>query len=458
MSEEKNNSNTLPCGQLGDGEDDELSMVDVLNEQARLEEHADAVLGDSDAKNCTFPKGYLSRQALYACATCTPDGNAGVCLACSYACHEGHELYEIYTKRDFRCDCGNEKFGAEFCKLYADKGEPNSKNKYSQNFKGLYCSCNKPYPDPDDDTDDEMIQCVICEDWLHGRHLKIALHEPEFTEEMVCPGCMAKLPFLWAYQVDSEVTKVAKVTEVDAIKVDVEASDSGISSSSQATEGSVHCSQISELPAEAKAKADCTNGHKQNDTTKTDSISHSENDNNSNKRDREESLLETTDNSPVKKIKTSHSDVDDKSEPTKDCSNCLLESLNSVNKEVPDRASFWQDGWRQKLCKCDNCLAMYKDKRVEFLLDPSDTVQAYEERGKARDEEGTGDLLAGLGRVQQIEVVRGMVDMKTQLSEFLLDFAREGKVVTESDIRQFFQGMEQRRRQGQVGVPQPFCR
>ena len=58
----------------------------------------------------------MDRQALYACATCTgakgaPQGSgevggegrkgalAGICLACSLHCHEGHDLYELYTKR-----------------------------------------------------------------------------------------------------------------------------------------------------------------------------------------------------------------------------------------------------------------------------------------------------------------------------------------------------------------------
>lgn len=46
-------------------------------------------------------QGYVKRQALYACSTCTPKGGepAGVCLACSYKCHEGHDLFELYTKR-----------------------------------------------------------------------------------------------------------------------------------------------------------------------------------------------------------------------------------------------------------------------------------------------------------------------------------------------------------------------
>lgn len=65
-------------------------------------------------------QGYVDRQALYACATCAPHpAAAGVCLACSYACHDGHELYELYTKRDFRCDCGNSKFPNMTCSLYS---------------------------------------------------------------------------------------------------------------------------------------------------------------------------------------------------------------------------------------------------------------------------------------------------------------------------------------------------
>lgn len=46
----------------------------------------------------------MKRQALYACLTCNPKGApfaqpAGICLACTYKCHEGHELVELFTKR-----------------------------------------------------------------------------------------------------------------------------------------------------------------------------------------------------------------------------------------------------------------------------------------------------------------------------------------------------------------------
>ena len=61
----------------------------------------------------------MNRQALYACATCVGEGEepAGMCLACSLHCHDGHQLYELYTKRDFRCDCGNSRFRSQVCTL-----------------------------------------------------------------------------------------------------------------------------------------------------------------------------------------------------------------------------------------------------------------------------------------------------------------------------------------------------
>ena len=33
----------------------------------------------------------------------------GFCVACMIHCHEGHEVYELYSKLDFRCDCGNSR-------------------------------------------------------------------------------------------------------------------------------------------------------------------------------------------------------------------------------------------------------------------------------------------------------------------------------------------------------------
>jgi E3 ubiquitin-protein ligase UBR7 len=117
-----------------------LLLTVLLQDEESLEEDAKAVLGNADDKNCTYHSGgYMTRQALYSCLTCTPvkhaggektttnAGRSGICLACSYHCHEGHELVELYTKRNFRCDCGNSKMDNE-CKLANDKTKTNDRN------------------------------------------------------------------------------------------------------------------------------------------------------------------------------------------------------------------------------------------------------------------------------------------------------------------------------------------
>ena len=115
---------------------------------------------------------------------------------------QGCNLVELYTKRNFRCDCGSSKMSSR-CRLEPEKQE-NSENSYNQNFTGLYCTCRRPYPDPEDPLDDVMIQCVVCEDWFHGRHLardsdNSSPPAEDLYAEMICYGCVGKFSFLQSY-------------------------------------------------------------------------------------------------------------------------------------------------------------------------------------------------------------------------------------------------------------------
>ena len=136
MSEEIKEEKPSTSGKTEAVEDQEepVTMLDVLQDEESLEADAKAVLGNADDKNCTYHfEGYKKRQALYSCLTCVKDPQdqakgAGFCLACSYHCHEQCELVELYTKRSFRCDCGNSKM-TNSCKLANDKSQQNEKNK-----------------------------------------------------------------------------------------------------------------------------------------------------------------------------------------------------------------------------------------------------------------------------------------------------------------------------------------
>ncbi|CAL2030610.1 unnamed protein product [Caenorhabditis brenneri] len=188
-----------------DGADDTTVTVgEILEDLDHQEKVANMLFANQNASVCTFPEGYKPRQPLFACLTCTPAPTmAGVCYGCSLNCHDGHNIVELYTKRKFKCDCGNSKFGDKKCTLYEEKDPVNEYNSYNHNYHGKFCSCDVFYPE--DDSGNELLQCEICEDWFHDIHVipTYIQYETERTENsgvecasMICTSCSKKLPFL----------------------------------------------------------------------------------------------------------------------------------------------------------------------------------------------------------------------------------------------------------------------
>lgn len=230
-------SGTDPEAEANGEEDCSITMLDVLEAERQMEEEYAAVLGASDEKSCTFTQGSVKRQALYSCLTCCPEARhnlekcAGICLACSYQCHENHELIELYTKRNFRCDCPTKRMnGAKNnCRLNSQLTEPaefNQENRYNQNFQGVYCNCHRPYPDPERNANEEdvMAQCVICEDWYHLHHIEAPQGASQLLDictEMICNTCMDSKSFLKDY-IGFALTKVNAINNKDNEPVSVE--------------------------------------------------------------------------------------------------------------------------------------------------------------------------------------------------------------------------------------------
>ncbi|KAF2134477.1 hypothetical protein P153DRAFT_419176 [Dothidotthia symphoricarpi CBS 119687] len=166
------------------------TAAEFIKEQLSLEAEAREAL-PYQFDTCTRDLGPL-RQSLYACLTCNPPPTpsdpytpAGVCYSCSISCHGEHTLVELFSKRDFICDCGTTRIPETApCTLRLNpttgqKGdvsgeEPAKTNNYNQNFKNKFCGCGEDY-----DADQErgtMFQCLglgTCEDggcgedWWH---------------------------------------------------------------------------------------------------------------------------------------------------------------------------------------------------------------------------------------------------------------------------------------------------
>uniref|UniRef100_A0A914MSP2 UBR-type domain-containing protein n=1 Tax=Meloidogyne incognita TaxID=6306 RepID=A0A914MSP2_MELIC len=245
QSTSNNNSLILKeeCLQLQVGEflSDAISLAleDFVGEENARAKDAEALLGGCLDLVCTYPEGYKPRQPLYSCKTCSAQNGgqlAGVCYACCENCHEGHDLVELYTKRNFCCDCGNSKFGKLKCKLFEEKDPLNQRNIYNDNFKGIFCVCKKPYPPEEeeeegknDDAFEDMVQCQICEDWFHPSHAisdvteRSKLDREREEEEdggfcLICSLCIQKLPWLVYYSNKIEGSEQQNCCKLELLK------------------------------------------------------------------------------------------------------------------------------------------------------------------------------------------------------------------------------------------------
>ncbi|KAL9246648.1 hypothetical protein vseg_020156 [Gypsophila vaccaria] len=405
------------------------TISEYLQSVEESEMEVDMVLGGDYGDMCTYEKGYVKRQALFSCLTCTPEGNAGVCTACSLSCHEGHEILELWTKRNFRCDCGNSKFGNFICKLQANKDVVNVENSYNHNFKGTYCTCDRPYPDPDVEDEEEMVQCCICEDWFHREHLGLESSETipvdeegqVLYEDLICPGCSATCSFLTLYPCGIFVAPK---------KHDIEANeDRGKGTLEETPSACVTSGKIDGTSCDLLEP--CDNGV----GTKPENISCNEG------LDAEE--------------------ISKKEPSLKNCSYsgssgtaCQLGVDLGAATPLPNsnKAMFVRKDWRALLCRCDKCSNFYKRKSVDFLLDKDDSIAAYEDQAKQRREErllqqeqNSLNAFNNLGHVAKVEIMSGITEMQNEIGNFLASHSNSEEI-TPADVHQLFENLKNKRR------------
>lgn len=183
-------------------EKDSLTALDYLESQLELEREARELM-PYEPNTCTYPK--VLRQQVFACLTCQKangGSNVGVCYLCLIQCHSTHDIVELFSKRNFVCDCGTTRMkNGSSCSLRAAQmGEnttkpklrtgsdsiqesflfprlsmslaediPSLENVYNQNYEGRFCECRMIYQAELETR--VMHQCFFgeaCgEDWFH---------------------------------------------------------------------------------------------------------------------------------------------------------------------------------------------------------------------------------------------------------------------------------------------------
>ena len=387
---------------------EEIGLNEYFDEMDRVQ----SVIGGASGSECTYDKGYLSRQAIYSCLDCTPSSSniqAGFCHACAVNCHREHSVEEIYTKRNFRCDCGT--LPQLLCSLKPDVDVRNTDNLYSQNFAGLYCQCARPYPDeerPEMDTV-EMIQCFMCEDWFHTTHLNTVV--PEKYEEMACVACVGKHPFLSVYalpeveNVDIEGPAVQNISAIDTQGTDK-------SNASVLTK--------SEIPSDDKI----SKSEKVSETNSAPDIPIMSPDDD----------LKRPPSSPVSCEPLS------KRKKTEATVNCKLDGKNASTFAVLTRALFFDERLRHSVCKCQQCLDVYKERNISYITVPEDSLSKYEEKAQAsrqQEEAEFSETLEGLPHQAKCDVARAIGSLKDVLHGLISKSVTGGKVGRDEIVEAF---------------------
>lgn len=404
-----------------DNKENYITALDYLIKQEKLEQEAKEVYSKKFDK-CTYDLGYIKQQ-VYICMTCT-DNNAGFCYSCSIACHSQHDVRELFSKRNFRCDCGNSKFPGKCC--LKDKSDSiNEKNRYNHNFAGRFCWCNKVY-DPDED--ELMFQCNICEEWFHaGCITKEKDKLSETFDDYICRDCVDKYNFIKKYKFMKNVFFLPYKSE---------------------NNNQYNNENIKRKFEEVETKNNLNNNNLNKKIKKEDNTGEIENKeiNIEPKSENKEqnAILQSNTNNIRNEIQSDinfNNIVDDDKDEDNDC----LLSLGSVNESDLHQKYdvFCNDKFNTIFCKCNRCKEMYKKLNIDFLIEDDLTYEPEEDD----DLDGTlfergVKVLNHASRVPLIECISGYNKLKDKLTDYFKEFAEQKKVVTDEDIKYFFDNLQ----------------
>ena len=104
------------------------------------------------------------------------------------------------------------------------------------------------------------------------------------------------------------------------------------------------------------------------------------------------------------------------------------------------RGTFLPLGWRSKLCRCSDCHSIMKEGGIDHLLEKE--AQYTPPIDPTLGQSSTEIAMNALGRMDRIvalDSVSKFNSLKNSLSEFLSEFAKDGRVVGSTDISTFFE-------------------
>ncbi|OAX82428.1 hypothetical protein ACJ72_03224 [Emergomyces africanus] len=478
---------------------DSQTASDFINSQLKLEADAREALPYASRTatslfrsfdSCTKPLGAL-RQSIFSCLTCNPPPSdpsetynaAGVCYSCSISCHGEHTLVELFSKRNFVCDCGTTRFpSTSLCNLRisntggtkgAHSEQPAPGNRYNGNFRNIFCGCGELY-DPHQEKG-TMFQCLglgtvenggCGEDWYH-------------------PECILGLPRNWAEGVSNKETHPETEDKGQKLQENgngESAAPAPLPSPAPANEDAedepplppgfpdeddfetficYRCLDANPwlkkyagtpgfLPAVYKKGTHVPNVPNGCVTTKATTEPREDTSPTSSPNPRKRELENKPDNEPsVKRLKeeTSTMASSDSQTRSSEASEAKHESL-PANAPSGTFSLFLKEDFRDYLCHCPSCFPNLiphpQLREEEETYEPPLSETGDDVNGDGSQHTGSllerGEAaLSNLDRVRAIEGVMAYNHLKDKVKAFLKPFAESGQAVRAEDIKAYFE-------------------
>lgn len=397
-----------------------------------------------------------------------PYNAAGICYSCSISCHGEHSLVELFTRRNFVCDCGTTRFsGTSPCVLRAEKGQgvkgevAAGGNTYNQNFANRFCGCGEVY-----DAQMEkgtMFQCIglgtaetggCGEDWWH-------------------PECLVGLPRGWSEgkqedkekDTDAGENKPAEGEAEGEAEAETEA-EPPLPPGFPAEDGfdSFICYKCVESNPWIKRYAG-TAGFLP-PVRKHDTLINSA-DEAANGKKRKLDDADDADEADGKRFKEESDEADGNSKEENEPAGKRSKETNEASAEavvenpheqhkheslsLPDLVSgtfslFLQEDFRTHLCHCATCFPLLKPhvqlREEEDVYEPplSDAGSVGQSQGTSLFDRGSA-ALSNVDRVRAIEGVMVYNHLKDKVKQFLTPFAESGEAVSAEAIKGYFEAL-----------------
>ncbi|PGH01887.1 E3 ubiquitin-protein ligase UBR7 [Blastomyces parvus] len=421
-----------------------------------------------------------AREALPYANPNEPYNAAGVCYSCSISCHGEHTLIELFSKRNFVCDCGTTRFPSTSpcCLRLSSTGtkgvhseKPAPGNKYNGNFRNIFCGCEESY-DPHQEKG-TMFQCLglgtvenggCGEDWYH-------------------PECLLGLPRNWAESVKKEpqaATDDKEPQQQQEQQQQQQHNGNGeIAAPATADEEAEEepplppgfpdeddfetfiCYKCVDanpwlkryagtpgfLPAVYRKVASVENSSNGNTTAETTKESHEDTSSTiSKKREREDN----SDDEPNTKRHKEETSITSTSDPEVKATEPPKHKHESLPANAPTGtfSLFLKEDFRDHLCHCPSCfpnLVPHPQLREEEeTYEPPLSEAGDDANGNGSNH--TGSLLdrgeAALSNIDRVRAIEGVMvynHLKDKVKAFLKPFAESGQAVGAEDIKAYFE-------------------